>query len=373
MRIIHLDAATLERICSGREPVPRGLVPASVLALGSFDGLHRGHQALIAEVKRRAAAEPGLASALFTFRNHPRSVVEREAPPLLTTWPEKFTLLQRTGVDVVAAADFCPALARLPYDVFVSRFLVEMLGLRHLVAGYDLHLGAGRGGSRETVAALAAEYGFALTVLEPVRLSDGTIVSSSEVRRRLAAGDVAGAARLLGRLYTCRGQVVPGDGIGSRLGYPTANVAPLAADKLLPAPGVYAVWVTVPADVVGPGGRAGVVAETVAPGAELGPDGQPIGPWDRRWLVLRGVANHGRAPTIHAGGLPRPRLEVHVLDFTGHLRGRVVEVAFATRLRAERRFPDRDALREQLARDAAAARRLLTAPPDAAGGGKGDA
>jgi len=373
VRVINLDVATLTRLCRGEEPFPAGLVADAAVAIGTFDGVHLGHRHLIRTVREIAARDGLAASCLFTFRNHPRTVVGRRPPGLLTTWPEKFNLLQRTGVDVVVAAEFCPALAVLPYDVFVSRFLVGMLGMRHLVGGYDVHLGAGRGGSAETLTDLAGELGFTFTIVPPLKLDDGTVVSSSAVRSLLAAGRVDAAACLLGRWYSCRGQVVPGDGVGTTLGFPTANLTPLSADKLLPAPGVYAVWITAPADVAGPGDRGGIVAETVAPGAELGPDGQPIGPWDRRWIVLRGVANYGRAPTIHAGGLPRDRLEVHALDFGGHLRGRVLKVAWVRRLRDERRFADRDALRAQLDADCAAARRILTDPPAEESAGEGAA
>ncbi|MHB8079457.1 MAG: riboflavin kinase, partial [Candidatus Krumholzibacteriia bacterium] len=277
---------------------------------------------------------------------------------LLTPWCERLALLEELGLDLVVAADFCPALARTPYDEFVRLFLVERLGLRHMVAGHDIHLGAGRGGNAATLAALGPRLGFGFEEVPPLEVA-GRVVSSSVIRARLAAGDVADAAALLGRPYALWGEVGPGDGRGDSIGFPTANVTPLEPQKLLPAPGVYAVRVLVPANLAVRGAAWGSVPVTMvaapAPAATDGPGVTAA----TGWRSLPGMLNYGLAPTFHAGGLDRPRVEAHLFDFTGDLRGRLVRIDWIARLRDERRFAGVDALVAQLAHDREAARRAL--------------
>ncbi len=366
MRMIRLTSEYIERIAAGESVLHPQDTGPSALAIGSFDGLHLGHQALIRTV-REAKARHGLRTCgLFTFRRHPSLVLGgRDRPFLLTTWREKLSLLNDAGLDVVVAASFSPALAQLDYRRFVREFLVDYLGMRHFVAGYDVHLGAGRAGNAQTLGALGAQLGYTMDVVEPARVGDRT-VSSSAIRAALEAGDVADAALLLGRPYALWGEVRPGDGRGRTIGYPTANVEPLDVHKLLPAPGVYAVRVQVPGDVVAAGGN-GCLATVEEGLPEVDRQGDILSPGHARWRIYGGMLNFGRVPTFNTGGLPVPRIEVHVLDFAGDLRGRTVKVEWLARLRDERRFAGVDELVAQLRQDEAAARAAVAAAPLRAG------
>ncbi len=360
MKLIHLTETAIGELLGGRSPGRHPDALPCALSLGSFDGLHLGHRRLIGAVRAAQARLALPANALFTFRGHPRQLLDPHgAPPLLTPWRERLALLDELGLDLLVAADFCPALARTPYDDFVRLFLVGRLGLRHMVAGHDVHLGAGRGGNATTLAALGPALGYGFEEVPALEV-EGRVVSSSAIRDRLAAGDVAGAASLLGRPYALWGEVGSGDGRGEAIGFPTANVTPLEAQKLLPAPGVYAVRVLVPADLAarGAGGGDGPVIRAAAPSAAAA-DEFVVGP-ATAWRSLPGMLNHGRAPTFHPGGLALPRVEAHLFDFAGDLRGRSVRIDWIARLREERRFPGVDALVDQLGRDREAALRALS-------------
>ena len=359
MKLIHLTEAAIEDLLGGRARGPHPDAAPCALSLGSFDGLHLGHRRLIGAVRAAQTRLDLPVSALFTFRLHPRQLLDPwGAPPLLTPWRERLALLEELGLDLLVAADFCPALARTPYDDFVRLFLVERLGLRHMVAGHDVHLGAGRGGNADTLAALGPALGYGFEVVPALEVA-GQVVSSSAIRGRLAAGEVAAAAALLGRPYALWGEVGGGEGRGGAIGCPTANVTPLEAEKLLPAPGVYAVRVLVPADLAARGAAGGSAPVTrAAPPSPAAGDAFAVGP-ATEWRSLPGMLNFGRVPTFHPGGLDRPRVEAHLFDFTGDLRGRVVRVDWIARLREERRFAGVDALVVQLALDRAAALRAL--------------
>jgi riboflavin kinase/FMN adenylyltransferase len=335
MRMLRLTAEDIERSLAGERVLRSQDTGPSALALGSFDGVHLGHQALIRSV-REAKERHGLRNCgLFTFRRHPSLVLGgRDRPFLLTTWPEKLALLNDAGLDVVVAASFSSALAQLDYRRFVREFLVDDLGMRHFVAGYDVHLGAGREGNAQTLAALGDELGYTLEVVDPTTVG-GRTVSSSAIRTALEAGEVAEAALQLGRPYALWGRVTPGDGRGRKIGFPTANVEPLDDHKLLPAPGVYAVRVQLPDDI-------------------LSSD-------HARRRIHGGMLNFGRVPTFHTDGLVVPRIEVHVFDFVGDLRGCTVKVEWLARLRDERRFGGVEELISQLRRDEACARDVVAA------------
>jgi riboflavin kinase/FMN adenylyltransferase len=359
MRLIRLTAEHLTRIVVGADRLQAGAVRDSALAMGSFDGVHRGHLELIREVQAARQRRRLAASCLFTFRRHPRLVLDAHPRPfLLTTWREKLSLLSELDLDVVVAADFCPALARLSYREFVETFLVRFLGMRHLVAGHDVHLGADRGGNAETLDALGQELGYTLEVVPPLR-DGGRTVSSSAVRRALGEGDLATATLMLGRPYALWGEVTPGEGRGRSIGFPTANVAPLFAYKLLPAPGVYAVKVHLPGDVAEAGRRDGELGRVVETLPEVDRSGSIVSMGPREWVVFGGMLNFGHVPTFHEGGLPEPRVEAHVFEFDGDLRGRTIKVEWLQRLRPERRFAGPDELIAQLRRDEQEARALL--------------
>ena len=301
---------------------PPGLERA-VYAIGNFDGVHRGHAAVIART-RALAAERGAPSAVLTFEPHPadhfagRPVVFR-----LTPLPIKARILQSLGVSGVTALTFDAALAGMTAQEFVERVLVERLGAAAVVIGWNFQFGRGRSGAPDFLVGAGAQLGFAVEVVGKVETEeDGRreIVSSSAIRRALEQGDVETAARGLGRDYLVEGIVAPGQKLGRRLGVPTANLALEPTNRL--AYGVYAV-------------RARVCGR-----------------------AHDGVASFGVRPTV-AGDAPL--LEVHLFDFSGDLYGREIEVAFVARLREERKFASLEALKAEMDRDMAEARARLAA------------
>jgi riboflavin kinase/FMN adenylyltransferase len=293
------------------------------LTLGTFDGVHRGHQAILGEARRLAAAHRFDGATALTFARHPRAMLEpHRRPRILTSLDEKIQLLRAAGLDRLVILEFDPQVAGLEYDEFVRRVLVDALGMAHFVLGHDVHFGKGRGGTLVTVAALAEKEGFTVSQVASVR-HENEPISSTRIRDSVARGRLLEAARMMGHPYPLRGTVVAGRGAGHELGFPTANVEPAHAAKLLPAVGVYAGW-----------GRA-----SGAPG----------------WHPA--AINVGRAPTLVEQG--PVRVEAHLLDGRHDLRGREVELAFASKIRDEIRFPDADALVGQLQADAVAVARCL--------------
>ena len=360
MRMIRLNADYLDRVLAGETGLPARNTGPCAVAVGSFDGLHLGHQALV-DALRQAKRRGGLRSTvLFTFRHHPRLVLGGGAGPfLLTTWREKLSVLEQLDLDVVVAIDFSRALSQLDYRQFVQRFLVDWLGMTHMVAGHDVHLGAGRGGSEQSLRDLGADLGYTLEAV-PATEAGGRVISSSAIRTALAAGDCATATAMLGRPYALWGEVTPGDGRGRTIGYPTANVTPLNPRKLLPAPGVYACRVQIPGDVTDENGD-GARATVTEPLPEIDRHGDMLTPGHAQWRVYGGMLNFGRVPTFHEGGLSEPRIEVNVFDFAGDLRGRNVKVEWLARLRDERKFSGVEDLVGQLGEDAGRAREAVDA------------
>ena len=296
---------------------------SSAVTLGNFDGVHRGHQALVAEVvewARGAAA----AAVVLTFDPHPARVLNpASAKSALMTLDQKAEVLAALGVGRLAVLPFTESVARLSAEAFARRVLREALGAARVVVGPDFRFGRGRTGNVDTLAKLGESLGFEVSRTPPL-LQDGIVISSSRIRDSLACGDVAKARALLGRPFYVDGVIVAGDGRGRSLGFPTANVAP--RNETLPLLGVYACRVRL-------GGRASS--------------------WVSSWPA---VANLGQRPTFGGG---EAVLEAHLLDFEGDLYGNEVRVEFAERLRAERAFPGPAALLEQIRRDAEAARRVL--------------
>ena len=301
----------------------------TVATVGTFDGIHRGHQAVLAEVVRRAAGRgQGQASLLVTFDPHPLEVVNPSAAPRLLTLPEeKRVLVTALGVERTEIVPFTPELARLGPEEFVRDVLRARFGMQELVLGYDHGFGRGRSGDVELVRRLAREQGFAVEVVDAVT-DNGQPISSSLIRTAVAHGDLASARRWLGRAYSLRGVVERGAGRGRTIGVPTMNLAAPDPRKLLPPDGVYAVWVERPEQ--GEGGKG------------------------RRY---GGMMNQGPRPTfgVHARGL-----EIHLFDFTGDLYHETVTVEWVRRLRDVQTFPSRQALVDQIERDAQAARSVLT-------------
>ncbi|HET6518480.1 MAG TPA: bifunctional riboflavin kinase/FAD synthetase [Geminicoccaceae bacterium] len=306
----------------------RGLPPearGAVVAIGNFDGVHRGHRAVVGAAGERAA-RLGARLGVVTFEPHPREVLTPEAAPArLTPLRAKALLLGRLGVAELFVLPFTAALMRKSPEAFVGEVLVAGLGARHVVVGDDFRFGHRRAGDVALLETLGFRHGFGVTGMAPVAWR-GETCSSSRIREALAAGEVADAAELLGHPHAVEGRVVRGDGRGRTLGFPTANVRPGHPRALLPATGIYAV-------------RAGLVRR--------GGDGPA-------WLD--GAASLGWNPTFEAREL---RLEVHLFDFVGDLYGQRLCVTFVARLRGERRFDDVDDLRRQIEQDCRRARDLL--------------
>src|SRR6267143_1886810 len=215
----------------------------AVVTVGTFDGVHRGHQAVLAEVMRRATAGK-LTSVLVTFDPHPLAVVNPAAAPKLLTLPdEKAQLVTAQGIERCVLMPFTPAVAQLDAEAFVGR-LHDEYGMRELVMGYDHGFGRGRAGDVELVERLGRQRDFRMAVVDAVR-DNGQPISSTLIRSGVAHGDLDAAARWLGRRYSIRGTVVRGAGRGRTIGVPTINLAPPDARKLLPPDGVYAVQVTI--------------------------------------------------------------------------------------------------------------------------------
>jgi riboflavin kinase/FMN adenylyltransferase len=298
-----------------------GLDRGSVVTIGTFDGVHIGHRAVLAEITRRAARS-GRASAVVTFEPHPLEVVNPSAaPPLLSPGDERMEALAETSVDHVLVLRFTPALAALTPDEFVHRVLLRQLGMRELVIGHDHGFGRNRSGDVGTLRALGAQLGFDVDVVDAVGAGD-LQVSSSRIRRAIAGGDLDTAALMLGRRYAVSGTVSHGAGRGGSLGVPTANLARIPTRKLLPPDGVYA-----------------VVVET-------------------RGGAYGGMLNQGGRPTFAEQGRT---LEAHLFGFNGSLYGERVRLTWVARLRDTRAFARREELISQLARDRANALAALDA------------
>jgi riboflavin kinase/FMN adenylyltransferase len=298
-----------------------------VLTAGNFDGVHVGHQRIMATVtaRARALAVPAL---VYTFEPHPRRVLSPErAPRLLTTLEQKLELLEGQGVDVVVVETFDRGFAQLPADRFVREVLHARMRPMEIYVGYDFHYGRDREGSMRTLTELGPHLGFAVTIIPEVKLGDRD-VNSTRIRELLESGEVGVAADLLGRSYRVRGRVARGDQRGRTIGFPTLNLA--AENEILPAVGVYACRVRF-LDAGEPG-----------PGAWFG-----------------AVANVGRRPTVKASD--PVGVEAHLFDFSAEAYERRIEIGFEERLRGEERFPSLAALQSQIARDAESARAALAA------------
>jgi riboflavin kinase/FMN adenylyltransferase len=296
-------------------------VGATVVTVGTFDGVHRGHRDVVERLVRRAK-ELGVPSVLVTFDPHPLEVVNPAAAPLLLTLhDEKLEVLAETGLDYVAVVPFTPALAAYEAEEFVELVLRRCFRLRELLIGYDHGFGRQRAGNVAVLKQLGERDGFKVDVVEPVSTAEGLSVSSTSIRRAVAGGDLTRAAEALGRLYSVSGKVVPGTQRGRTMGFPTINLGPPRPRKLLPPEGVYAVRVQTPS----------------------GPYG--------------GMMNLGPRPTF---GDAATSLEVHLFDTTGDLYGDQVRVDFVARLRETRKFASADQLKNQLAHDERDARNALT-------------
>lgn len=319
------------RIVTSTQSTPEDLRGA-VLAIGNFDGVHRGHQALIVRAKAMSRAHPAPGSkdsahpapaGVMVFEPHPRVLFQPDATLFsLTTLERKCQLFAGLGLDLTAVIGFDRELATLTADQFIESILVKRFGVRGVVVGYDFQFGRGRGGTPETLIAAGRRFGFDVDVVAPVRAgSDATpAFSSSAIRASLASGDIAGANVALGHRWRVSGTVVGGAKLGTSFGFPTANIE-LGPGTAL-GHGIYAVRV-----------RA-----------------------DGRWYG--GAGYFGRRPSVDDGA---PRLEVFLFDFAGDLYTRTIDVEFVAFVRGDQKFDTFDALKAQMAADCARAREVIAA------------
>jgi len=291
----------------------------NAVTIGNFDGIHLGHQAMLARLTARAASVGG-APAVLTFEPHPREIfTPQDAPTRLTSLREKLEILRGLGVAHVHVCHFTRAFAALSAEDFVRRILVEGLRARYVLVGDDFRFGAKRAGDFALLKQLGEKHGFEAESLHTVEAA-GQRASSTAVREALAAGDMATAAQMLGRPYSISGRVVGGDQLGRKIGYPTANIQ--LKHNRPPLTGIFAVRVQ-------------------------GLD-QPDWP---------GVASLGTRPTVHANG--RPTLEAHLFNFDQSIYRRHLRVEFLHKLRDEAKFPSLQALIAQIDEDARQAREML--------------
>ncbi len=312
------------RHTSGAPPEVLG----STIALGNFDGVHRGHRAVLEETIRQAQSL-STASGVLTFEPHPRSFFAPDAPPFqLTSLRDKARAIESLGIDFLIAQHFEATFAAWSAETFVQRTLVEELKVAHVVTGYDFRFGEGRKGDSAMLETLARRFGFAYSAVGPVT-EKGEAYSSTKIRTLLQNGAPAEAASLLGRYWEIEGRVEAGSGLGRELGFPTANIA--MGDHLRPKPGIYAV-------------RAGI------------DEGK-----DTTWQ--EGVAYLGTRPTFGGTNL---LFEVYFFDGTLDLYGKHLRVQLIGYLREDATFEDAEALKHQMKEDAARAREVLAKAGDPA-------
>lgn len=303
------------RVIRGTDNI--GRLESPVLALGNFDGVHLGHQAILNKAVERAGAIGGL-SVAFTFDPHPVKILAPEKYlPLITPTEKKIKFIEEMGISAVICAEFNLEFSNLHPRSFVKEILVDRIGIKEVVVGFNYSFGKGRGGGIDSLKEMGDEYGFKLHVVEPVRIG-GTVVSSSKVREAIWTGDVHLASMLLGRAYDMEGRVVAGMKRGKRLGFPTANIE--TKGELFPKSGVYAAVIVM------------------------------------KGKKYKAVANVGKHPTFPEDPFS---VEAHIFDFDSDIYGEEVGLLFIDRIRDDTAFPTPDALSEQIRHDALKAKEIL--------------
>ncbi len=295
-----------------------------VLTLGNFDGVHLGHQRIFEELTEEARKIDGEA-VVFTFDPHPLQVLSpQRCPPFITPFKQKMMLVERLGIDVIIVATFDLDLANLTPEAFVKGVLVDKIGTKKILVGYNYNFGKDRKGNVVMLIRLGKKYGFEVKVIDALKVND-VPVSSSKIREFIQSGKMAEAAQLLGRNYLLIGKVIWGADRGKKLGFPTANLEVL--NGLYPKTGVYAVEV--------------IMGNKTYPG----------------------VADVGYNPTF---GLNPLSVEVHILDFSRDIYGEEIQLIFHERIRDEKAFENPDALARQIGKDIKAARKILPKSPQPA-------
>ncbi len=302
------------------EPLPN-LLKGGVVAIGNFDGVHRGHQSVL-ERALRLAEELGVPALVLTFEPHPRSLFRPDQPVFrITPAPLKAKILEKMGFRAVIEYPFTTEFSQRSAEDFIQSILIDWLGVAQVVTGFDFHFGRNREGGPAYLMEAGQRHGFGVTLVDAFRDENASVISSSRIRDRISEGDVVGAAGLLGYRYTVAAEVIHGKQLGRTLGYPTANMA-LAPETPLRA-GIYAVRLR-------------------------RPDG----------VIRDGVASFGYRPTVTENGAAL--LETFVFDFTGDLYGETCAVSFFGHLRDEAKFDSLEALIVQMEQDDQEARALLS-------------
>lgn len=314
------------RIYRHYETLPEEVRNAAI-AIGNFDGVHIGHEAVIREAGR-IARQKGIPWAVLTFEPHPRSVFQANQPPFrLTPFRAKAHALEALGVDAMIVQRFNRAFSKRPAEEFVVDVLVNGFGANHIVSGYDFVFGHNRGGNCELLLAMGQQHGFGFTAVSAVESPDGTVYSSTNIRKCLSEGDVNGAQSILGRPYAIEGRVAPGEQLGRTLGFPTANIH--LGQGVIPKRGIYAVEVK--------------IFDDQFPG------------------VFGGVANIGNRPTVNGTG---DLLEVFIFDFDKNLYGKRLRVSLIDFIRPEVKFDGLESLKAEMIIDAEKARQILDKTDD---------
>ena len=297
---------------------------STVATVGTFDGLHAGHQIILERIKNRAKEISGR-SVLISFDPHPRRLVHPEYPlQLLTTIDERSELLSKMGLDYLIVQNFNEDFAKIESIDFVRNFLIEKIGVKHLVIGHDHRFGKNREGSFKNLEEYAPVYGFGLEEISAVQIEENNI-SSTQIRKAITSGNVKVASYALTRPHFISGKVIQGKKIGRGLGFPTANVGEVHPDKIFPSEGVYSVVI----DILD----------------------------DPKLRQIKGIANYGKRPSI---GNEKPLLEVHLLERGQDLYDRPIRVHFIDRIRDEKKFNSKDDLRSQIIKDVEIAKSQLS-------------
>ncbi len=292
----------------------------TILTLGTFDGIHLGHQKIIEQVIKNAI-EKKSRSFLITFDPHPRIVLSKDKIKLLTSFKEKIEIIKSLGVENLLVIRFTDTFSQLSSEDFVEKYIVGSIGVKEIIIGHDHHFGKGRGGDQQTLSEMGKEFNFNVSIVEPIN-QNGIIVSSTKIRNYLAKGDVKVANSLLNRLYSFSGVVIYGDQRGRLLGFPTANIELDDKDKLLPFLGIYAVEFLID---------------------------------NKKYF---GVMSIGKRPTFYDEG--KITTEVHILDFNADIYNKYVTVNIVERIRGEEKFNSAEELIKQMHKDCENGRKILT-------------
>lgn len=306
------------KIYEGLDAFPR--LNYAVVTSGTFDGVHLGHQKIIARLKETAARHKG-ETVLLTYWPHPRFVLnpDNKDLQLLSTFEEKAALLETYGIDHLVKIPFTKEFSKLSSEEFIRQILIDKIHTQKLVIGYDHRFGRNREGGFEHLKANAAQYGFEVEEI-PRQDIDEVGISSTKIRKALTKGEIQNANRLLNHPYSIEGEVVNGEQLGRKMGFPTANIAIREKYKLIPADGVYAVKV------------------------------------DRNGQQLNGMLNIGNRPTFNGQS---KTIEVHIFDFDQQIYGEKLRISFVGQIRKEKKFSDLEELKKQLKKDEEIARNML--------------